>query len=200
MTAAESVAPWGADVLRWAAYSPAHKVELMSHAVRGTDGRFVVFDPIPLEGPACAELPEAHRITAIVLTNANHERAAQRWRERWGCPVLGPADVSWDVEGIGVAGDVLPGGWRAVPLPGGAPGETAWRLDAAGLVVFGDAVVNLAGRGLELLPSRYCTDPARLKAAVEALVREGFQRALFAHGDPIDADASGRIRRMLESI
>ncbi len=198
MTGAERVEAWGTDCLRWSVYSPAHKVELMSHAVKGADGRYLVFDPIPLNGSAWKRWPLDVLVSAIVLTNANHERAAGVWRPSLGCPVFGPAGVAWEMEGIQTAPAELPGGWRAVPLPGGALGETAWRLDSSGLVVFGDAVVNLAGRGLELLPSKYCTDPAELRNSLEALTREGFERALFAHGDPIPERACERIRGLVD--
>lgn len=197
MTGAESVEAWGPDCLRWSAYSPAHKVELMSHAVRGADGRYLVFDPIPLSESAWRRWPLDGLVSAIVLTNGNHERAAGAWRSRVGCPVFGPAGVPWEQEGIRVAEGRVPGGWRVVPLPGGAPGETSWRLDSSGLVVFGDAVVNLAGRGLELLPAKYCTDPAELRKSLELLTREGFERAMFAHGDPIGERACERIRALV---
>lgn len=193
MKEAERLEAWGPDCLRWSVYSPAHKVELMSHAVRGRDGRYLVFDPIPLRESEWSRCSLAGLVSAIVLTNGNHERAAGAWRLRLGCPVIGPAAVAWDLEGIQAAPAELPGGWRAVPLPGGAPGETAWRLDSSGLVVFGDAVVNLAGRGLELLPAKYCTDPTELRKSLELLTRPGFERALFAHGDPIGERACERV-------
>lgn len=197
MTEAERLEAWGTDCLRWSAFSPAHKVELMSHAVKGEDGKYLVFDPIPLSESEWSRWPLAGRVAAIVQTNGNHERASGVWRSRLGCPVFGPAGVAWQMEGIQTAPAELPGGWHAVPLPGGAPGETAWRLDSSGLVVFGDAVVHLAGRGLELLPAKYCTDPADLRKSLGALTREGFERALFAHGDPIGERACERIRALI---
>ncbi len=197
MTEAERVEAWGADCLRWSVYSPAHKVELMSHAVRGADGRYLVFDPIPWAESNWSRWPLAGLVSAIVLTNGNHERAAGVWRSRLGCPVFGPAGVTWEMGGVQVAEAQLPGGWRAVGLPGGAPGETAWRLDSSGLVVFGDAVVNLAGRGLERLPAKYCSNPVELRKSLEALSRESFERALFAHGEPIGQSACERIRGLV---
>ena len=88
-------------------------------------------------------------------------------------------------------------GWTAVPLTGGGPGETAFRVRALDLVVFGDAVVNLAGRGLELLPDKYCADPAALRAALRRLVGVPFSRAVFAHGTALAGGASVRIAALL---
>jgi len=202
-------------VFRWAAFSPHHKVELAAHAV-AVDGALVVFDPIPLVDAAMSRLlcgPEARtfesvapnvqpsppasetlaggpecpppRPCRIILTNENHERDAARWRQILKAPVWSAADPSGG----------LPQGWEALPLPGGAPGETACFHAPLSLMVFGDAVVNLPERGLELLPAKYCTDPAELRRSLGRLPR--FERALFAHGQPLLAAASGRIAALL---
>jgi len=182
------------DVWRWWAFSPEHRVEWMTHAVRGDSVRWVVFDPIPLE---VLKLPWEGGIEALVLTNGNHERAAEGWRERFGCPVFAPSGLDWAMTGVALPDAGMPEGWTAVPLTGGAPGETAWRLPSLGLVVFGDAVVNLAGRELELLPDKYCTDPKGLRQALAGLLAHPFEIALFAHGDPLLSRASERIRGLI---
>ena len=64
-------------------------------------------------------------------------------------------------------------------------------------MVFGDAVVNLAGRGLEILPDRYCTDPARLRQSLREMLQRPFERALFAHGIPLERSASAQIAALL---
>jgi hypothetical protein len=57
--------------------------------------------------------------------------------------------------------------------------------------------VNLVERGLELLPDRYCTDPRRLRESLSRLTQVPFQRAVFAHGEPILKDASQHLRALL---
>ena len=49
-------------------------------------------------------------------------------------------------------GDTLWETLRAIELPGGSPGETAYH--APGVLVIGDAVTNLDG--LQVLPEKYC--------------------------------------------
>lgn len=107
---------------------PGHKVELMSHAVKGADGRYLVFDPIPLSEFAWKRWPLAGRVAAIVLTNANHERAAGVWRLRLGCPVFGPAGVAWEMEGIQTAPAELPEAGAPCPCRVERPGRPpcAW--------------------------------------------------------------------------
>lgn len=178
-------------VLAWAAFSPAHKVELRSHAVATGEG-WLVLDPIPL----AAGWPDGlGPVRAVILTNGNHGRAADAWSAR-GIPVWAPAGVEIDDarvtrrhgEADGFPPDALP-----VALPGGAPGETAWWFPRISLVAFGDAVVNLEGRGLELLPDRYCTDSVRLRRSIRTRLPERFANAVFAHGTPLIGDADRRV-------
>lgn len=89
----------------------------------------------------------------------------------------------------------LPPEWKAFPLPGGAPGEMAFQHVSRSLMVFGDAVVNLPERGLELLPAKYCRDQAELRCSLRTL--PPFERAVFAHGQPLLSAASERIAALL---
>ena len=169
----------------------------MSHAVRGRAGAWVLFDPIPLNQRQVELWCDGGGIDTIVLTNGNHERAAAEWRRDFGCRVAGPTGVPWEMEGIRDDREVVLDGWKAIRLEGGAPGETAWWLESESLMVFGDAVVNLAGRGLELLPDKYCQDPKWLRRSLQTLLSHPFESALFAHGDPLPRAASTRIGGLL---
>ena len=197
-TSVETVFP---GVLRWSVYSPAHKVELTSHSV-GLGDTGIVFDPIPLAAPVWDWFPPRGVPTAIVLTNENHERDLARWRALFPVPAWASPEAKlqlpwlqrWD-SGPQPACPIA--GWEIVPLPGGAGGEAAWFCPELSLMVFGDAVVNLAGRGLEILPDRYCTDPARLRQSLRGLVQRPFDRALFSHGNPLVRSASAQIAALL---
>jgi glyoxylase-like metal-dependent hydrolase (beta-lactamase superfamily II) len=185
-------------VYRWNVYSPEHRCDLTSHAVQH-GFQLLLFDPIPVSPEVLDWFPPGPP-TAILLTNRHHERAALEWRARFDIPI-------WASDGSGI---VTPGvrswgtaafpfrDWTAVALPGGSPGETAFRLAARSLVVIGDAVVNLADRGLEVLPDKYCSDPQRLRQALGGLVKTPFERALLAHGSPLLNRASDRIGHALE--
>lgn len=184
-------------VFRWAVFSPAHKVELTSHAVR-LDGRLFVFDPIPLQEEAARRLLAAVPVAALVLTNENHERAAAAWRDLTGAPVWAAPDAAValpEVHRLPLAVGTWEG-WRLHGLAGGAGGEIALRSPALDLVVAGDALVNLPGRGLEILPAKYCRDPAALRAALRRMTDEPFDRLVMAHGEPLAADASARVRAL----
>lgn len=185
-------------VHRWSAFSPEHKVELTSHSVR--DGRsLLVFDPIPLTAEVSDWFPKPCAPDAVVLTNENHERDATAWRERYPLAIWAAPEALLSLSGTRrwdpARSPFL--GWEIVPLPGGAGGETVWFHAEKSLVVFGDAVVNLPGRGLEVLPAKYCRDQPMLRASLRNLVQRPFENAVFAHGDPLLGEASSLIAAML---
>lgn len=186
------------EIFEWSAYSPQHRCELTSHAVRH-DRDFLVFDPIPLPADVMDRFLSAPP-SAVVLTNDNHERAAVEWSERFMLPVYGAAGSHQQIRKLR---EVRPGsspfsGWEVHSLPGGAPNESAWLLPERSLAVFGDAVVNLRERQLELLPTKYCEDAARLHAAVAHFARRHFERAVFAHGTPLLTDAAAKIAALID--
>ncbi len=185
-------------VHRWSAFSPEHKVELTSHSV--WDGRsLLVFDPIPLTAEVSDWFPTPCAPDAVVLTNENHERDATAWRERYPLAIWAAPEAHLSLSGVRKWDPTRPpfSGWEIVPLPGGAGGETAWFHAGRSLMVFGDAVVNLSGRALEVLPSKYCRDQRMLRASLRTLVQRPFENAVFAHGDPLLGEASSRIEAML---
>ena len=86
MKPAPDYADLGGGLSCWDAYDPASKVEL--HATALQVGRRLYFiDPIPLEADALDTLTEEAVPAGIVLTNANHARAAAAFRRQFELPV-----------------------------------------------------------------------------------------------------------------
>lgn len=185
-------------VFRWEQYSPEHKVVLTSHAIV-RDGRIFVFDPIPLAAEPMEVIAKQGFMAAIILTNENHERDAAAWRDRFNVPVwvAAEATLSWpDLQRL-QRSEPDWDGWRLEWLDGAAGGELVFRWDAESLVICGDAVVNLPGRGLELLPTKYCRSQAELKQSLRKLVAVPFERLLMAHGRPLMQLASQQVAKLL---
>jgi hypothetical protein len=183
---------------RWSVYSPEHKVELASHSVF-YNGALIVFDPVGVSGEALDWFP-TNAPNAIILTNANHLRSTPEWTERFPCAVYGPAELRDQFPGLRSWADTSwpwPD-WEVCPLPGGAPGETSLHLAAKKLAIFGDAVVNLPSRKLEILPDKYCSSPRSLRKTLQAFLKaHEVETALFAHGNPILTNAGLRILDIL---
>ena len=186
------------DLFFWQAYEPAVKCDLSCCARRF--GRGLIFiDPIPLAKAALAELTAAATPLAIVLTNANHARAAAEFRDRFAIPILAHPAAA---EGLGLAidqplaeGDNALGHLAVVEIAGAAPGEIA--LLAAGVAHVGDALINVEPMGFSTLPEKYCADAREMRRALGKLLRFDFEVLTFAHGLPLISQARRRLEKLL---
>ena len=203
MRPAPEYADLGGGLFCWQAYDPASKVDLHASAV-AVDGKLFFVDPIPLAEDALAELTVDTVPAGIILTNANHARGAESYRRRFGLSVCIHPEAAGE---IGLASDAMldagggpafGGAFEAIPLPGAAPGEIAlYRPDDGGVLIFGDAVINLPSPGFGVLPDKYCANPKELRRSLATLLERSFARMLFAHGDPILTKARERLTTML---
>jgi glyoxylase-like metal-dependent hydrolase (beta-lactamase superfamily II) len=183
----------------WRAYDPAVKCDLWSTAVLREDA-WVLIDPVELEAPKLAELLGEARVSAVVLTSGNHARSAEAFRSRHAVQLWAPADAApvleITVDECFSERDSLPGGLRAIAIPSAGPGEVAL-LDGAGLLCFGDAVINFGSAGFSLLPAKYCANPAQLPNDLRKLLSYDARILTFAHGDPIVQHATERLQSLL---
>jgi glyoxylase-like metal-dependent hydrolase (beta-lactamase superfamily II) len=100
---------------------------------------------------------------------------------------------------VGVTGEfqdgtLLPGGLRAVHTPGHSPGHTALLHEESGVLITGDAVLNV--RGLRYAPAFLCTDPDRSRTSADALADLDFEIAAFAHGPELRRGARAAVRAL----
>lgn len=190
------------NITRWKVWSEQHRVELTSHAVR-VDGCLYFFDPIPLTAPARRELLRSGQPAAILLTNANHLRAAAQWHRELKVPVVGGFHLAW--EGLHMMpverARTLIAPWQAHLLPGGAPGEVAFHLPRTNCLVVGDALTNLDKYGLALVPEKYAEDLPLLRESVSRLVEElRPRRLLMAHGHALLDHAEEHLLKLLHPV
>jgi glyoxylase-like metal-dependent hydrolase (beta-lactamase superfamily II) len=180
-------------VCYWSAYDPAMKSDLGATGLR-TAGGLVVVDPIPLAEAAWNELMAQGPLRAILLTNGNHARQAPALREKYQVPVVTAPATRKDLAEIKPDVLLLENefiyGIAAIPVPGATPGETAFYFRPGGALVIGDAVINVdPQKGLELLPDKYCADPAQNRASLRRLLDLDFTSITFAHGLPVTTRA-----------
>ncbi|MBV9127732.1 MAG: hypothetical protein JO117_06550 [Verrucomicrobia bacterium] len=206
----------GGGLYEWSAYDRASRVDLYTHALRAGD-RLVLFDPIPLRKERFDEILAAvGNLPAgpILLTNGNHARKAAQFRKflKNTTVVLAAAearaalredDLEIDGELVGNGGNAppLPDGLQPVPLPGFAPGETAFfHPENGGTFIVGDALINLPPYDFAPLPEKYCADPKTARRSLRCLLDFSFARLVFAHGDPLLENARGRLEALLSAL
>lgn len=87
-------------------------------------------------------------------------------------------------------GDVLPvaGGVRVLHTPGHTPGHVSLLHERSGVLIVGDALMNL--RGLRFAPPMTCTDARLTRQTATALTDLPVEVAAFSHGQEIRHRAS----------
>lgn len=186
----------------WQAFSREHKTDLASSAYLTPKGLILV-DPIPLADDAREELLASGSPAAVLLTNANHERDAQSWREHCSLPIWAPAKA---VQTLEIPVDLvftkeLPVDWTIIDLEGGGVGETAFfNPQDGGTLIIGDAIINLEATGFDMLPRKYCSNAKQLRQALQQLRAFKMERIVFAHGLPITTRAFERLAQLLDTM
>lgn len=188
----------------WETYSADTKVDHHSSAL-GVDGQLYFVDPILLQRELLDELAQVAAPAAVLLTNGNHARSARAFKARFSIPIYAHADAREEL-GIDLDGEFLHtssselNAFEVVALPGGAAGEVAIHLPLdRGIVVVGDALINLQPGGFSLLPDKYCADPKELRRSLKGLLDYSFEKMLFAHGTPIMSGARRKLEALLAS-
>jgi hypothetical protein len=184
-------------VWRWSVQDDRIGYESDAHAIASGD-RVVLIDPLRLEAAALERLGP---VDAICLTAACHQRAAWHYRRRLGVTVYAPAGTRPMDEEPDVryqAGDVLPGGLRAVHTPGPETVHYAfWLPRAPGILFCPDLLLHGAGEGLAFVPAEYHENPALTRQSVRHLLELDFAVLCFDHGVPLLDEAKAALRALL---
>jgi glyoxylase-like metal-dependent hydrolase (beta-lactamase superfamily II) len=192
------------ETFYWEKISEELKTTLSSAALREGE-EVVLIDPVPLTMSAMNKIVGPANRAFTFLTNANHERAAQSLRENMRIPIwaheAAKPDMEIDANDYFKDGDDLPGGLKAIHIPGATEGETAFYTSKNGGIVFiGDALVNLDPEiGMAFLPDKYSKNPKQSRQSLRKLLKLDFEMMTFAHGQPIKEGAKKRLETLLEN-
>jgi hypothetical protein len=193
--AAEEVVP---GVWRWGvANERIGGAESTGHAVVGPDG-VVLIDPVRLAPEALAAMG---LVAATLLTAQCHQRSSWRYRRELGAPVWAPAGtrpMEEEPDERYHAGDLLPGGLRAVHTPGPEEVHFSFLLEREPRVLFcSDLLTNYDGRGLDFVPLKYHDDPPQTRRTVEGFLDLDFDVLCLDHGSAIVDSPKAAIEALL---
>jgi glyoxylase-like metal-dependent hydrolase (beta-lactamase superfamily II) len=186
----------------WQIYDPTVKSELFSSAFLAESGTYLV-DPVPLSEEQLAELFAFRPVVGIVVTNANHQRSACAYAERFSTPLFARAGAFAGskpprLTELG-AGSRLGPDLEIVAIDGAAAGEIVlYHASNGGTLIVGDALINFEPYGFTFLPRKYCLNDQEMRFSLRQLLAKPAKRMLFAHGTPILSDAAKRLRELLE--
>jgi hypothetical protein len=184
----------------WQAYDSTVKTDLFSTAIALRDGIFLV-DPILLRDDAMAQLVRQAPLAGIVVTNANHLRAADDYVGKFSVPLFASRDSAVGPHNfVEIAdGDRIGGDLEVSSIVGAPPGEIALYHSAdGGTFIIGDALINFDPYGFAFLPAKYCENAKQMRASLRKLLRYKCERMLFAHGTPILSRADSQLRELLD--
>jgi glyoxylase-like metal-dependent hydrolase (beta-lactamase superfamily II) len=184
----------------WHTFDPKIKAELFSTALAAGNG-LTLFDPIALP-PACRpDLESLGRVDKIVITNANHARAAATFAFSYSAPIFAPLELRGELPHSYQLRDGLPlGPLQVIRIEGGADGEfTLYHPEDGGTLIMGDALINFDPYGFTLLPRKYCANQKQMVRSLRKLLDLDFSRIFFAHGNPLMLHARQQLESLLES-
>jgi glyoxylase-like metal-dependent hydrolase (beta-lactamase superfamily II) len=180
-------------LFHWQGYEPEVKCDCSSTAIV-TPAGLIFIDPIPLADAALKDLvaESFSAPAAVVLTSGNHQRESLTIAKRLGIPIFAPENAGNDITADQRfrSGDMV-AVMESIALPGFGPGETAFLHE--GVLIFGDALINLEPEGLRLLPEKYREDKKQSLRSLAALQALKPQVLLFAHGHPIIGNTASRL-------
>jgi hypothetical protein len=198
-------------VFHWTASHPRIHIDVSSYWLEESGTLIDPLEPQPegLEWFADRTLAPV----AVLLSNRHHYREADRFSERFGCPVycnrLGLHEFSQGeaVQGFDV-GDPLPGGAVARELGAICPDDTALHLPQMRALVLADGVVRDGHYGedgpLGFVPDSLMDDPPATKrgllTACACLLEElDFSHLLLAHGGPVIGDGRELLQELVDA-
>jgi len=152
-------------------------------------GERVLIDPPPLNAWELEHLDALGAPSLILITNANHVRAAAELRERTGAKLLVPeADagrIEVEVDGTFAPGEVV-AGLEVIGLSDQkTPGESALYDAERKLMILGDALIGTPGGALSLLPDAKFQDPAAARVGLRVLLEREVEALVLGDGESL---------------
>lgn len=192
-----------AGIWMWSVFSEEKDLDFNGYLIQTNNDRSLIVDP-PCAGPdvlnGFTPLPKAE---FIFLTNADHQRAAADFRERFQLPIyVHEADaplLSLKPDFTVQDGHEFSNGWRVIHLPNQkTPGEAALYHPQQQTLILGDALIGKPFQQLSLLPpEKYRDRHAALSVLHERLSGLNVQVLLVGDGDPILLDAGSILKDAL---
>ena len=191
----------------WARYQADRKIDFNGFYWKRADGGLLI-DPMPLEADEIAQIEELGGAKQILISNADHLRAAPELKERLGASVLAPAKDRerfaehascvdhWYEDAGG-----LPDGVDVRWIRGGkSPVEPLFHLTALNALVFADVVRSHVSGALMLLPGAKLQDRSAVVESLGCLAEFEPEAILLGDGDCLFRGASQELARFHKSL
>lgn len=195
----------------WSAFQQDRAIDFNGFFWVRKDGN-VLLDPIDIDDAGRAFIRGKGGARWILLTNADHWRAADAAREAFRAEVYAPAPERDRLARDGRRADGWYGGPVGLPrdlreevdvLPvrgGKTPGEMILHLKPLRALLFGDIVRSHASGRLTLLPDEKLADRGAVLDSLRRVIPLPFEAILVGDGDPVFHDARESLFGMLDAL
>jgi len=186
----------------WSRWQPDRNLYFNSYFVRGEIENLLV-DPLPLTDADAGQIGASGGAAWVVITNRDHERAAQEVAARFGASIAASepdaGEMSVRADRILHDDDVIAGA-RVISLDGlKTAGEFAlWLRDSRSLIV-GDALWGDPAGRVRMMPDDKLADPLRAARSLRRLRVVYPSHLLLGDGTPIFDRAYDAITSCLEA-
>ena len=187
--------------------------DLNGYAITFQQTTVLVDPPVPSEDD-WPRFDAMNPITQIVLTNRDHVRDIELFRQRYGGRVVAGANelgqlASIDIDEPVRERELIAGGLRVIDLPGKSPGEIglyfeprhhAVSREIGGILLLGDAIIGNPPGQLSLIPESKLDDPLMLRQSLRKLFNFDFDVLLLCDGESILSNAKPKVAEFLNTL
>lgn len=189
------------DIYSWSVFSETRQVDFNGHLCVHAEGN-VLIDPVQMIESDLNHLHELGGASVIVITNSDHEREAEQFRNRTGAEI---AVHEADAAALSVKADRLlqdheeiVTGMQVVHLQHGkSPGEIALYLPENRVVLIGDLVVGSPMGNFTLLEDSKLENASKAALELRKILSLSFDTILVGDGHSI---FQGARQKLLESL
>ncbi|MCC7262824.1 MAG: cupin domain-containing protein [Candidatus Latescibacteria bacterium] len=190
------------DLYLWSVFNETRQLDFNGHLWVRPEGNVLV-DPVVMIPSDLEQLERLGGAAWIVLTNTDHERQTEFFRQRTGARVaaheLDAAQLLIPVDRRLADGEEVVPGLRVIHLRHGkSPGEVALYWPQKKLVLAGDLVVGAPVGRISLLMDEKLQDPSRAALELRRLLALDFAHLLVGDGHAILHQGRERLLECLE--
>lgn len=193
----------GKEIYTWSTFSEEHQIDFHSFLIYLIEGNILV-DPLPFSAEDEKDLRDLGPIAAIVLTNSDHIRGAEKISKDLGIPIYAPDGeqdafpfrvVRWLKEGDFVVPEI-----QVFALEGSkTKGELALLLEKTTLIT-GDLIRCHEAGKLTLLPDEKLKDKNKAITSIERLAAlPELKTVLVGDGGPVIEDGKAQLEALLKT-
>ena len=176
------------NVMRWSVYNEEKGLFFNGYVMDTPAGAYVVDPPSADERVFAGIEQHFGRPAAVVVTNRDHERASDAFRQRYSCPVMASeADCALlEIPAEERLQETLPGGWKVLSLVHQkSPGEVALFNVEKRMLLLGDALISKQAGVLTMLPAEKYADPSKAREGLNVLQSLDVDVILPGDGEPV---------------